>query len=127
MYLHGGTKKGIQEGDILGVYKNRRLRVIDPIVKKSPMPFAHIKVYRAEPLLTSAFVLDADGPILPGDETGPPHFNGKQAWTSEKEDLSNMESGLETSSAMELEEQDSQESGEEDDLSFDDESDFESP
>lgn len=102
IYLKGGANQGLRVGDILGVYKNRTLRLEEPKVAVSPTPIGHIKVFRAEPNLSSAFVISSREVILPGDETGSPTmFYDNKTTQSEKDDLNQIEGGLDSGPAPE--------------------------
>jgi hypothetical protein len=98
VYLSGGSKKGLRVGDVLGVYKVRELRMDDSKIRISPTPIAHIKVLRAEPNLSSAFVISSREAILPGDETGSPSIQNDQMSQSEKDDLNEVETSLDIQS-----------------------------
>ncbi len=110
VYLGGGTNRGLRKGDILGIYKRRDIRYDEPVIDKSPTPIAHIKVFRAEPKLASAFVISSNDVILPGDETGAPTLVRPTTTQSELDDLDSIETGL-----------DFQQPGEGNDLPFEDE------
>ncbi len=94
IYLQGGSKQGVRAGDVLGVYKVRRTRYVDSKVEVSPEPIAHLKVFRAEESLSSAFILNSTEEVLPGDRTGTPILVGKTASATEKVDLNDIETGL---------------------------------
>ena len=72
IFLNGGTEQGLKEGDILGIYSVRKNRYRRVKVRMAPNPIAHIKVFRVESQVASAFVLDSKDAILVGDQTGPP-------------------------------------------------------
>ena len=72
IFLNGGEQQGLKKGDILGIYSVRRNRNRRVRVKVAPNPIAHIKVFRVESQVASAFVLDSNDAILVGDQTGPP-------------------------------------------------------
>ena len=101
IYLGGGSNRGLRVGDILGIYKRRDIRYGSSVVTVSPTPIGHIKVFRSEPNLASAFVLNSVEAILPGDETGPPTMVRPVTTASEKEDLSDIEAGLDLNSTKE--------------------------
>ena len=94
VFLAGGSKKGVRVGDILGIYKRRDIRYRNFSVKRSPVPIGHVKVFRAEPDTSSAFVISSNEVIVPGDETGPPTIVEAKTTASEKKDLSDIESQL---------------------------------
>jgi hypothetical protein len=94
IYVQGGSRQGLRAGDILGVYKNRAVRFRETKVDVNPEPIGHIKVFRAENSLSSAFVLDSREEILPGDLTGPPTYVLDQASQSERDDLKTIEGEL---------------------------------
>jgi len=94
IYLQGGSKQGLRAGDILGIYKVRKTRYMDSEVGLSPEPIAHLKVFRAEDNLSSAFIVNSIEEVLPGDRTGTPTLVGKTASATEKVDLNDIESGL---------------------------------
>lgn len=94
IFLGGGSNRGLRVGDILGVYKRRDIRYKETVVKRSPTPIGHIKVFRSELGLASAFVLNSVEAILPGDETGPPSMVNAVSTPSEKRDLIDIEKGL---------------------------------
>lgn len=99
VFLNGGTREGLRVGDVLGVYKRRDIRYNEPEIAVSPTPIGHLKVYRAEPRVASAYVIGASDAILLGDETGAPSIVSGVASKSEKEDLNDIESGLDFSEA----------------------------
>ena len=84
----------MRAGDILGIYKVRKTRYMDSEVGLSPEPIAHLKVFRAEDNLSSAFIVNSIEEVLPGDRTGTPTLVGKTASATEKVDLNDIESGL---------------------------------
>lgn len=94
VYLKGGANRGVRVGDIMGIYKRRDFRYLETKVSLSPEPIAHIKVFRAEPNVTSAFVLESREVIIPGDETGRPTLVEAVRTQSEKDDLNQLENDL---------------------------------
>lgn len=94
IYLQGGNKQGVRAGDVLGIYKVRKIRYVDSEVEVSPEPIAHLKVFRAEERLSSAFIINSIEEVLPGDRTGSPTLVGKTASTTQKVDLNQIETGL---------------------------------
>ncbi len=101
IYLGGGTNKGLRAGDILGIYKRRDIRYDDSTIEKSPTPIAHIKVFRSEPKLASAFVLSSSDVILPGDETGMPTL--VQSSQAVQDNLNSIESDLDSQAIQKAE------------------------
>ncbi len=71
VFLDGGINQGHKVGDILGIYKRRSSREKDSQIAISPTPIGYLKIFRAEPNLSSAFILRSNEAILAGDETGP--------------------------------------------------------
>ncbi len=106
VFIQGGTNSGVRVGDIMGVYKRRDLRYGSTTVDRAPVPIGHIKVFRAEPKLSSAFVISSDDAIVPGDETGPPILVEAVTTKSEKEDLNSIETGLDFNSDQTMEVED---------------------
>lgn len=94
VFLNGGSNKGVRVGDIFAIYKRRDIRYKDTDITRSPVPIGHIKVFRSEPKLASAFVISSDDVIVPGDETGAPTIVEAVATASEREDLDAIETGL---------------------------------
>lgn len=95
IYLQGGSNQGIRVGDILGIYKTRSLRIEEPQVEISPIPIGHIKITRAEPTLSTGFVINSREAILPGDVSGAPTLvNDTVTTQSEKDDLNKIEGDL---------------------------------
>ncbi len=94
VFLKGGTAQGVRVGDILGVYKRRDRRYKETTVDRAPVPIGHIKIFRAEPDVSSAFVISSDDVIVPGDETGAPTMVEAVTTQSEKTDLNDIETGL---------------------------------
>ncbi len=106
IFIQGGTNSGVRVGDIMGIYKRRDLRYGTTTVDRTPVPIGHIKVFRAEPKLSSAFVISSDDAIVPGDETGPPIIVEAVTTKSEKEDLNSIETGLDFNSDTTMEVED---------------------
>ena len=72
VFLSGGAEDGVRRGDIFAIYKRRDTRFSSTTVDKNPVPIAHVKVFRAEPQFLSAYIMDSEEPVRPGDETGLP-------------------------------------------------------
>jgi hypothetical protein len=71
VYLDGGTEDGIQEGDMLSILKNQKVRNPDTIDGAIKEPVALIKIIHTSQKLSTGMVIDARGEIRPGDKTGP--------------------------------------------------------
>jgi hypothetical protein len=106
VFLRGGTNRGVRVGDIMGVYKRRDIRFSDTEITVSPVPIGHLKVFRVEPEVTSAFVISSDDVIIPGDQTGPPTLVEAIAVQSEKDDLDSIETGLDFQTDPEVSDED---------------------
>lgn len=71
VYLDGGTQESVQEGQILSILKNQRVRNPDSVNVKIQEPIALIKIIHSADHLSTGMVLDAKTDIRPGDKTGP--------------------------------------------------------
>ena len=105
LFLDGGSDVGLRVGDILGVYKVRKHHYKKYDVEVSPTPIGHIKIFRAGPNVSSAFVIDSKEAIVPGDKTGRPEFVTGTITKSEVEDLNDLEDGLDTGEGDDLSEE----------------------
>ena len=94
VFLDSGSSDGLSQGDILGVYKNRSRRYSNSKVSESPRPIGHLKVFRADTSVASAFVFQASEAIVIGDKTGTATLTSTQSSESEQLDLDSIEGEL---------------------------------
>lgn len=94
LFLDGGSNAGLNVNDVLGIYKVRKYRYDNDKVEVSPTPIGHVKIFRSEPRMASAFVIDSIEAILPGDRTGSPESVTGTITKSESMDLNTLEQGL---------------------------------
>jgi hypothetical protein len=94
IFISGGSNQGVRVGDVMGIYKRRDMRYQNVHVDRAPLPIGHLKIFRAEPNISSAFILNSDDVIIPGDETGTPTIIEQVVTDSERGDLDQIETGL---------------------------------
>ena len=73
-HLEGGIIRDlrVREGDIVAVRANRALRNPDTAIPDSMPPIGVLRIVKANEKTATAFVIDAQEAIIPGDLTGGP-------------------------------------------------------
>ncbi len=97
VFLGGGAKSGVRAGDVFGVYQSRDLRYQDYKVRRSPEPIGYLKVFRADPEISSAVIVSSTDVIVPGDETGAPQWGASASNPSAVQNLESFESEFDLS------------------------------
>lgn len=70
IYLNGGSRDGVQEGEIYSILKSPVERNAETVVKTVQGPIALVRIVNTSERLSTALVLEARGDIRPGDKTG---------------------------------------------------------